>query len=92
MMSLVVWLPGFMFLRGISVPGPMFLLGVSIQGGLCPRGSLSKSGSLSKGGLPPGIRKAGSMHLTGILSCFVSIFELHDLDNELHCLDHHIAA
>ena len=78
---------------------------VSVQGGLCPRGVSVQGGSLSKGGLCPGVsvqgvslqrppinKKAGSMHPTGILSSFVSIFELHGLDNELHCLDHHIAA
>ena len=29
-MSLPVWLPGPMFLLGVSVSGPMFLLGVSV--------------------------------------------------------------
>ena len=51
MMSLPVWLPGPMFLPGVSVTGPIFLpgglclgegisvQGVSVQGGLCPGGS-----------------------------------------------------
>ena len=72
-------------LSGVSVQG------VSVQGG----GEVSVQEPLSKGSPyrdPPINRKRGSMHPTGILSCFVSIFELHDLDNELHCLDHHIAT
>ena len=43
MMSLPIWLPGLMFLLGVSVPGPMFL-----------RGSLSR-GSLSRGSLSGGL-------------------------------------
>ena len=31
MMSLPVWLPGPMFLPGVSVPNPMFLLGISVR-------------------------------------------------------------
>ena len=45
MMSLPVWLPSLMFVRGgVSVSGPMFL-----PGGLCLVGSLS-GGSVSRGG------------------------------------------
>ena len=44
--------------KGVFVPGPMFLLGVSVQEVLCLEGSLS-GGSLSKGslsgGLSPGV-------------------------------------
>ena len=39
MMSLPVWLPGTMFLLGVSVPSPMFLLeGVSVRGEVSPSG------------------------------------------------------
>ena len=84
MISLSVWLPG-----------PMFLPGVSVQEGLCPRRSLSRSVSIQKclcpGGLCPGglcpwgslsmevsagrppIRKAGGTHPIGMLSCFYFI-------------------
>ena len=45
-----------------------------VQGGfLCPGGSLFRGRSLSRGvskGRPTRIRKAGSMHPTGMLSCF----------------------
>ena len=59
MMSLPVWLPGPMFLLGVSVPGPMFLLGggghCPGEGGLCPgEGGLCPGGSLSRGSLPGG--------------------------------------
>ena len=37
MMSLPVWLPGPMFLPGVSVPNPMFLLGSLVKGDLCQR-------------------------------------------------------
>ena len=59
MMSHPVWLPGPMFLLGVSVSGPIFL-----PGGLCPGGFLSKVG-----GNPPGIRIVGGTHITGMLSC-----------------------
>ena len=54
MMSLPVWLPGPMFLRGVSVPsGPMFLPGewVSVQGGwsLCLVPCSLGKGFLSRG-------------------------------------------
>ena len=55
MMSLHVWLPGPMFLLGISVPGPIFLWGESLSRGmdLCSgrRVSVQEGGSLSKGSL-----------------------------------------
>ena len=48
MMSLPVWLPGPMFLPGVSVSGPMFL-----PGDLCPEGTLPEGSvrGLCSGGL-----------------------------------------
>ena len=46
MMSLPVWLPGAMFLLGVSVSGAMFLLGGLCLGG---RGLYLGEGSLSRG-------------------------------------------
>ena len=42
----------------VWLPGPMFLLG-----GLCPGGLCRET--------PPRFRKAGSIHPTGMFSCFV---------------------
>ena len=65
MMSLPVW-----------EPRPMFLLGGLCPGHLCPGGSLSIEvsvrGSLSREvsvGRRTGLKKAGSTHPTGMLSC-----------------------
>ena len=76
MMPLPVWLPGPMFIlkglcpwshvlsRGVSIQGS--LLGGLCPGGLCPR--VSVQGGLCRDTFP-GIRKAGSMHPTRLLSC-----------------------
>ena len=75
MMSLPVWLPGPMLLLGVSVPGVMFLLGGLCSGGPSPEGGLSEGDLCPGGGVSvgrPGIRKAGSMHPTGMLSCYSS--------------------
>ena len=75
MMSLPVWLPGPMFLRGVSVPGPM-----SLEEGVCP-GSLKGN---------PGIRKAGGTHSTGMLSCqlLFSVYKLATICklDQMNCL------
>ena len=76
MMSPPVWLPAPMFLLGDLCPGGLCAGGfmsrsVSVQGGLCPGMSLFRGlclGGISVG-RPPGIRKAGSTHPTGMLSC-----------------------
>ena len=58
-MTLLVWLPGPLFLLGVSVPGSIFLLRVfiegcvSVQGSLCPEDDLCPWG-LCPGGLCPG--------------------------------------
>ena len=73
MMSLPVWLPGPIYLLGVSVPGPMFFLGGLCLGSLCPGGlspGVSLSGGVSVGRLPSGIRKVGGMHPTRMFSCF----------------------
>ena len=72
MISLPVWLPG-----------PMFLPGVSVQEGLCPRRSLSRSvsiqkclcpwGSLSRGSLSMGVSVHGGLCPWGSLSMGVSV-------------------
>ena len=64
MMSLPVWLPGPMFLLGVSVPGPMFLLGVSVQG-VSVRGGFCRE--------TPRMRKVVGMHPIGMLSCLIII-------------------
>ena len=51
MISLPVWMPGPVFLLGVSVSGPMFLPGcLCLGGGSLSRGYLS-GGSLSRGSL-----------------------------------------
>ena len=55
---------------GGSLSGGSLSREVSVQGGLCL--GVSVQGSLSRGvsvGRPPGIRKAGSTHPTGMLPC-----------------------
>ena len=71
MMSLVVWLPGFMFIRGISVNGPMFLIGVSIQGGSLSKGVSVQEGVSFQGGLPPESEKQAACIL---LEYFLVLF------------------
>ena len=74
--------------RGVSVQGGLFPMWSLFKGALW-RGSLSR-GSLS-GGVsvqevsvrrPPGIRKLGDMHPTGMLSCLKNVFILfiYDID------------
>ena len=86
-MTLLVWLPGPLFLLGVSVPGSIFLLRVfiegcvSVQGSLCPEDDLCPWG-LCPGGLCPGGVSVGTppppesekrvVHI--LLECFLVVF------------------
>ena len=60
MMSLHVWLPG-----------PMFLLGVSVQGGLCPGCSLSMGVSVKEGLCPGGLCQGDPLYSEEWVVCIL---------------------
>ena len=78
--SLPVWLPGALFLLGVSVPSPMLFLRVSGQGvsvwgrGFLSRGLCLRSLCLGRGSLRLvyliAVTSADGMHPTGMHSCF----------------------